>query len=70
MFHEKLGWAKCGHLGEAIMVDGRRVEPKECLDCFAARHEKNGSIGPEMLQALAILGNLMHEVVAGDENSP
>ena len=65
---EKFFMAQCGHLGERVMVDGRPFEPEECLDCFAARHQLNEPISPEFLDALAILGNLMHKVVAPNEN--
>lgn len=66
---ERIVMAECGHLGERIMVDGRPVEPKECLDCFSARHQANEPISPETLEALAILGELVQEFFDGDENS-
>ena len=66
---ERIVMAECGHLGERIMVDGRPVEPKECLDCFSARHQANEPIPPETLEALAILGELVQEFFDGDENS-
>jgi len=68
--NEKIVMADCGHLGEAVMVDGRRIEPKECLDCFAARHRRDYPLEPETWEALAMLSNLIDNGINGDENRP
>lgn len=66
---ERMAMAECGHLGEAIMVDGRRVEPTECLECFIARHEQNGPVDPEAIEAVEILGKLMHDFFSEAKNN-